>query len=408
MAITIILSIVAILSAGLFWFVHAEVAANSIDATARSIVADCADSGADHSACYEAEVPNLYPKLSVPEIFDVVREIRVLDPSYQFCHTLGHKIGNRVVAEDPSKWLDDIPLNPSDGLCSNGFIHGVFEGRFGSDTLSDATIQQFMPQFQEACQPHDGWDPSELDQAICYHGMGHLADYITNADLTKSLNFCTQVAPAAFQRVCYEGVFMEIFQLLEPDDYALFAQLPVKPTKANIRQFCAAYSGNPEWEGSCLEESWPLFENEIVNGTGIKSFCSGQPDATETNQCYVSMSSIIGRMTLGQSAKTVAACDNFPAEQQENCFSFSAQAYLEEDLADGKTAIDLCEKADPSIASQCLWNLADKAQFTFGDKSQRASFCALLPDDLQTVCEGPPQNEPADIQYSEVVSPQSQ
>lgn len=398
-----VIVVFAVFGAGAAWMVHAYAASASTDAIAGKIVAACANSGPDHSACYEAEIPNLYPKLSVPQIFDVVREVLKLDPSYQFCHTLGHKIGIRVVSEDPTNWLDYIPLNPSDGLCSNGFIHGVFEARFGADVLTDAEIKQFMPQFREACQPHDGWNPSELDQAICYHGMGHLADYITNANLTKALNFCSDVAPSQYQRVCYEGVFMEIFQQLEPDDVALFDQMPVKPTKPTIRQFCARFSTDPEWEGSCLEESWPMFEPVIVNGTGVQTFCSGQPDATETKQCYVSMASIIGRMHLADPQAAVSACKNFPVQWQETCFYFTAQANLEENLSNGQQAVHMCEEASPSVAQQCLTDLANTANFTFGDKSERSAFCALLPSDLQTVCENSPQ-QTSDIQYSDVTS----
>jgi hypothetical protein len=360
--------------------------ASSTDRIARQMVAACAKSGTDHSTCYESEVPNLYPKLSVAQIFDVVREIRALDPSYQFCHVLAHKIGNRAVAEDPNNWVDVIPLNPADSLCSNGFIHGVFEGRFGADVLSDATIQQFMPQFVEACEPHDGWNPSNLDRAICYHGMGHLADYITNADLPKALNFCSQVAPSDYQRVCIQGVFMQIYQPLEPDDYALIAQMPVKPTKDTVRQFCATFH-DPEYVGSCLEESWPMFQNSILDGTGVASFCSGQPDATETNQCYVSMSSIIGRTSLGNSEKAVSACNQFPAAQQETCYSYSAQAVLEEDLSQSENAIALCERAPAYIAEQCMSDLIQHAQFTFGNNTQaHKAFCAAVPQSLQASC----------------------
>lgn len=371
------------LAGGFYWYGHRG---SPTEVIARAIVKACAGSGSDHSACYESEVPNLYPKLSVPQIFDVVREIRTLDPSYQFCHVLGHKIGNRVVAEDPNNWVNAIPLNPSDSLCSNGFIHGVFEGRFGADVLDDATIQKFMPQFVEACEPHDGWQPSDLDRAICYHGMGHLADYITNADLPKALNFCSKIAPSQYQRVCMQGVFMQIYQPLEPDDYALIAQMKVKPTKSTVRQFCATFK-DPLYVGSCLEESWPMFQDSIFDGTGVASFCSGQPNATETNQCYVSMSSIIGRTSLGNPDKAVSACDHFPAAQQETCFSYSAQAVLEEDLSQSTNAISLCQRAPSAIAEQCIADLVNHARFTFGSKvQQRKAFCAAVPQSFQATC----------------------
>src|SRR3989344_5149598 len=94
----------------------------------------------DRAACYEREVAGLYPEVPVARVFGVVREIRARDRSYQFCHVLAHKLGERVVAEDPERWLDAIPLNPEDGLCSNGFIHGVIVGRFRAEVLDAETL----------------------------------------------------------------------------------------------------------------------------------------------------------------------------------------------------------------------------------------------------------------------------
>lgn len=395
------LIILAIAWAG--YFASVEFGTPNATWYAKSIVAECSKVQGDHSPCYESVIPNLYPRVALSEIFNIVREVRTLDPSYQYCHTLGHKIGERVVAEDPDNWLDFIPDNPSDGLCSNGFIHGVFEGRFGADVLSNATITQFMPQFAEACEPHDGWDPSSLDRAICYHGMGHLFVFITNADLPHALSLCSQITPSDYERVCVQGVFMQIFQPLEPSDFDLIQQLPVQPNKNNVRQFCASFK-NPLYVGSCLEESWPLFTQQILNGTYVGTFCSWQPDATETDQCYISMSSIIGRETLGEPQKVVAACNNLPADRQPTCYSYSAEAALEEDLSTPQPAVSVCDLASPSVAQQCLSLLTNHAEFLFGDKTQRAAFCALMPSDLQATCTGSSTTTPSDIEYSETVT----
>jgi hypothetical protein len=372
------------LSAGAYYFLKGAPA--TADSTAQSIVEECAASGEDHSACYESLVPDLYPRLSVSEIFDLIRTIRQQDPSYQFCHVLGHKVGERVVAEDPNGWVDAISLNPFDGLCSNGFIHGVVGGRFRSEVLDDATIDKFLPDFIRACQARSDWQPSNLDRAICYHGMGHLFDFITNADIPKALTLCSRVAPEDYRRVCIQGVFMQIYQPLEPDDYVLIDQMPVKPTKENVRTFCAAY-GTPIYVGSCLEESWPLFREEIMDGTGLRAFCSGQPDETETTECYISMSSIIGRMQLGKPEQVAAACMKLPQERQETCFSYSAQAVLEESLADSSKAVALCGMAPSTIAQECVAELISHTGFTFGQNRElHTAFCNNVPASLRASC----------------------
>src|SRR5690349_961518 len=83
---------------------------------ADKIITQCY-SAKDHAACYEKNVPNLYPKKSISEIFDLVREIRQKDTRYQFCHLLAHKVGEEAVLEDPGHWLDLIPQNPAGNLC---------------------------------------------------------------------------------------------------------------------------------------------------------------------------------------------------------------------------------------------------------------------------------------------------
>lgn len=357
----------------------------SVDRYAHELVAACSKEE-DHATCYEREVPNLYPKVSLADIFSIIREVRSLDPSYQFCHVLAHKVGERVVAEDPERWLDAIPLNPSDGLCSNGFIHGVVGGRFRAEVLDDATLEKFIPEFARACEPREGWNPSTLDQAICYHGLGHLYDFITNANVPRALSVCTRTTTEAFRRVCVEGVFMQLYQPLEPDDYLMIEQMPVKPTKATVRQFCASFK-DPTYVGACLRESWPFFRAEIFYHDGAGAFCSGQPDATQEDACYESVSSIVGRMSLGNPQGAAKICNGFPEARREICFSTSAEAVLEESRTDASRAVGLCELASPDITRSCINLLISRASFIFGSNTEeRSRFCDAVPASEKDRC----------------------
>lgn len=353
--------------------------------SAKAFVATCSKEG-DRAACYEREVPALYSTVPVANIFSVIREIRKSDSSYQFCHVLAHKIGERVVAEDPERWINAIPLNPSDGLCSNGFIHGVVGGRFRAEVLDDATLQKLLPDFKRACEPHDDWKPSQLDKAICYHGLGHLYDFITDANLNKALSLCEETTTEQFRRVCHEGVFMQIYQPLEPDDYLMIERMSVKPTKTTVRTFCASFKDS-EYVGACLRESWPYFRQDILDHGGAKSFCSGQPGLIEESRCYESISAIVGRMSLGNSQKAAKACDSFPSERQEVCYSTSAQAVLEENRAEAARAIELCELAPAEITRNCISLLVDRAPFIFGSGTRAHNlFCNAVPDREKERC----------------------
>lgn len=362
---------------------------SEIAAEAETVVEKCATAG-DKVKCYEDEVPNLYPGLGVEEIFDVVRHVRELDPEYQFCHVLGHGLGELVVAEDPRNWIDAIPFNPRDGLCSNGFIHGVIGGRFRAEVLDNETLEKHIPDFSRACEPRDNWSPSALDQAMCYHGMGHLYMFITDADLPNALSLCERTAGGGgsrqdFRRVCREGVFMQIYQPLEPDDFLLIERMAVQPTKETVRKFCARYQRD-EYEGACLRESWPFFREEIIDGTGIGEFCSDQPNAEEETACYQSAFAILGRMSLGDTDNILRACGEVPESQQPLCYESGAQAVLEENRDDVSVAIGLCERTPEEHRAPCLQSLVSKVNFNFAATEQAKNFCDSLPPDMRNGC----------------------
>ncbi len=98
------------------------------------------------------------------------------------------------------------------------------------------------------------------------------------------------------------------------------------------------------------------------------------------------MSSIIGRLSLGNADRAVQACNAFPAGEQSTCFSYSAGAVLEENRTEASRAVSLCERASPDVAQACISQLIDHAQFTFGtNTSEYQNFCnALLGSDRDT------------------------
>ncbi len=352
-------------------------------AEALQIIDRCVDEP-DAAVCYEREVPLLYPAYSVPRLFDIVRTIRAEDPEYQFCHVLAHKIGERVVDENPNAWIEGISLNPPDGLCSNGYIHGVVGGRFRAEVLDDATREKLVPDFSRACEPRANWAPSDLDRAICYHGLGHLYDFITDADLPAALDMCNRTTPDDMHRVCHEGVFMQIYQPLEPDDFLMIERMSLKPGTTTVRAFCARFTKD-EYEGACLRESWPYFRSEILAGAA-GAFCSDQPNAREEDACYESASAIVGRTSLDDPAKAAKACNGFPGDRRITCFAASAQAVLEEDRSRASEALALCARASDMVDG-CMAKLSQRAEFIFGSGSkERGVFCGLLPSALQTQC----------------------
>ncbi len=366
--------------AGIYAFVP-----HSTEAIARSIVTECASG--ESQSCYEHVVPKLYPRLSVTQIFDVIREIRRIDPGYQMCHAVAHRIGELVVEQHPDTWFTQLSKGPSDGMCSNGYMHGVMVGRFDNFSLTEAELTKIIPDFRNACVARDDWSPTPLDRGICYHGLGHLYVITTKADLHASIKLCEATAKNEsedFFKICAEGVFMQIYQPLDPEDFELIRLLKNPPTKETYRAFCAQYA-DPVVEGACLREAWPFFRDAVLAGTAVETLCANQPNDTELTNCIGTLATITGRLLLDTPDRVITSCMAFPEELRHVCFRTSAQAVVEEDRAQGAKAIALCQRAG-AYADQCLSHLAARAGFIFSQTPKRSQFCDEFPYEYRAAC----------------------
>ena len=179
---------------------------------------------------------------------------------------------------------------------------------------------------------------------------------------------------------------MQIYQALEPDDFLMIEQMPIKPSTTTVRSFCARFSRD-EYKGACLRESWPFSKDKLSTSQGVVSFCSGQPNTNEETNCYQSVSALVGRMSLNDMDKAARICAGLPSERQALCYTMTSKAVLEEDRNKSQNAIALCMKAPEGIASECITTLVSQARFIFGDNtSQIRAFCAAVPNEFAQMC----------------------
>jgi len=255
-----------------------EAKEGSLEQHANTAVALC-QKDKDRPSCYDKEVPKLTGSLSMEDAFRVTWHVQEKDSEYQYCHVLGHELSAREVRKDPTKWKEVITRCPS-GMCSNGCLHGGFQERFRAETFTEEEIEEVTQELVDACEAREQWQPTGLEQASCYHALGHLTMYITDANTEQASTICDVISKKPdgrdFRQLCYDGVFMQIFQPLEPEDFALIEGKV--PTKEEVTAFCA--EGNTHMqEASCLNESWPLFYQDIVNPKNLVPFCEKNPPA---------------------------------------------------------------------------------------------------------------------------------
>lgn len=353
---------------------------------AADVLAICKDSKY-HPTCYEEEIPKLMESISMEDAFRVTRAVQGEDASFPYCHVLGHELSAREVSRDPANWKDVVSRCPS-GMCSNGCIHGGFQERFRAESLTDEQVLAIKPELMTLCEKRSNWNPTGLEQASCYHALGHLTMYLTLADIDKAIVLCEELTIKAdgrdFSRLCYDGVFMQVFQPLEPEDFALIKGKEV--TRDQVGSFCGEHSGAKK--GSCLSESWPLFREELMSDPkNLVSFCAKE-DANEQDRCYSALFYVLTAQFQFDSDRITDYCAGLSGQRRAQCFANAASRLIETDYRNINASVAICKKADTHGAGNtCYQELVMYSTYNFHAGSLEAtSLCDALPEQWKTAC----------------------
>lgn len=342
-----------------------------------------------HPACYDREIPKLMDQISMSDVFEVTRIIQVEDSTYPYCHVLGHELAAREVNKDPSKWKDVVSMCPA-GMCSNGCLHGGFQERFRSETFTDVQIEMVKPDLATICEKRSNWNPTGLEQASCYHAVGHLSMYLTGADIYKAGELCNYAALKSdgrnFTQTCLDGTFMQIFQPLEPDDFALIAGKEVK--RDELKSFCMKFQG--QQRTSCWHEGWPLYVPEITKPDGLMNYCNSSVLSTDADkdQCFLSLFYVLMVQFNFDTKKVQIFCSALPEKRLNQCFANTASRLIETDYRNINEVAAYCAAA-PTLASQaaCYDEMIIYSTFNFHAGSPEFyKLCNVLPEDWKNKC----------------------
>ena len=359
---------------------------SSFQKYAESIFEECSTQNHQQS-CYDREIPELMGEISMEEAFEVTKLIQEKDQNYFYCHVLGHNLSAKETAKDPEAWKDVIARCPSN-LCSNGCIHGAFQERFRAEALPDASIEELKPELAGICEKRPGWNPTDIERATCYHALGHLTMYITDANIQKSVRLCKEITAISssqqFTPICFDGVFMQIFQPLEPEDFALVEGR--QPTKEELPSFCEKFDGHVK--GSCWNEGWPLFIKEIMTSEGVVEFCSVFREPFLQNRCYTAMFYVIPAQFQLDKDRMQQYCSLLPDPQRGQCFANAASRLIETDARLIDHSVSLCEYAvNFNAQEQCYKELLFYSTYNFHIGSEDfLKLCSSLPDPWRQQC----------------------
>jgi len=254
--------------------------------------------------------------------------------------------------------------------------------------MNPAEIAKIKPDLANICEEHGSFNPTGLVQASCYHALGHLAMYITRADLNQTTNLCSQLAKKAdgrdYSQVCYDGAFMQIYQPLEPDDFALIKGKV--PTKETLVAFCNSFP-SPQ-KDSCWTESWPMSFQELKDPKNLVSFCTFPATPTGKDRCYLSLIYVMTAEFNFDQGKIESYCLGLPAERKGGCFANASSRMIETDTKNVNKSIALCATAaSEGVGEACYQELLSYSTYNFhlGSKEFFA-LCDALPTSWKQTC----------------------
>jgi hypothetical protein len=382
---------------------------STIDQLANQVIKTCAASSSKQR-CYDTAIPKLMKSITMEEAFAVTKIVQSKDREYWFCHALGHNISAQEYKKDPSKWKEIMTRCPV-GMCSNGCIHGALQEHFSAEWLNETQLEKLLPDVKDICEPRKNWEPTQLAVSSCYHEIGHLSLYLTNGDIKRAQGVCDTVGVKPdgrnYLQTCYEGIFMQIFEPREPEDFALiYSLIPRKEKLSTCEQYTTGIDKGAcwksGWEGkekefcntfandlryACYREAWVINDASIETPEGIISYCNYSDDAEEKRKCYNKLYYSLMSKYEFDHTRLEKLCAELPQDLRGQCFGNTASRLIETDKTLWKTALSVCDKAKIyKVEGVCFAELAHYGQIAMAGSKEGKFLCNGLPEPWKALC----------------------
>lgn len=339
----------------------------SVTGYAGHVVKRCANTSY-RPACYEKEIPKLMSRISMEDAFAVTKIVQDKDPQFVYCHVVAHKLTEIETAKNPDTWKDVLLRCPM-AMCNYGCLHGSLIARFRSEELTDEEIEQTLPELADLCEPRVGFAPTEIEKTMCYHGVGHLAMYMTSGNPGKAIPVCEQLA-SGYIKTCVEGIFMTVFQSIDPEDRALVAG--IKPKREDVARFCSQFEN---YIMHCRRESFFLFLHDAEDPKNLSRLCAYAQGEDAKKDCVWAFVNVMTDKAFEHTdgvQRMDAYCRGVPW-----CHAGAAMRLVQVDpIRNVDAAGKICQKA----GADCYENLLYYARISFLDKNdQYRTYCQALP-----------------------------
>jgi hypothetical protein len=247
------------------------------------------------------------------------------------CHDLLHGIGGAAYEKTSSV---GSALSFNNSFCNSGYIHGVFESYF-------VRAQPTTEDLASLCSPF--MQESHFEQWQCLHGMGHGFMYLTDGDLDKSLELCSEILQEGEKTACQNGVFMEIFNaeilpneqdLIDPHDpFAIcdtrdpkdicYAYVPIFLSQTKDLAFYDIFheceKAGEQYEGTCVHGvGSEAMKRNMNDPSAVFKLCGYAGSFSKAEECVQGMVGMYmnqkGSYTAGKSL-----CEEVPFLYRDTC-----------------------------------------------------------------------------------------
>ncbi|MBA3733450.1 hypothetical protein H0W91_03700, partial [Patescibacteria group bacterium] len=193
-----------------------------------------------------------------------------------------------------------------------------------------------------------------------------------------------------YVQTCTQGIFMQIFQPLEPEDLALVKNLV--QTKNTVKKFCSTFKDKQIMFDACTSESWPLFGAELMNPKYMEKFCSYSTAPYAYKKCQANMMSMI-TLSLVLKNTELSGLNDFclglsSSEKRGDCFASAAGRLIQIDPVFVTRALSVCQTADKSkLGKSCYETVVQYGKLSFLlDSKEYKDYCTKLPDSWSKMC----------------------
>lgn len=362
--------------------------------------------------CYDTEIPKIIDRgLTLEQSIDVIKLIQNQDSGYWFCHAVAHKLTTKEYYKNPKAWKEIMVRSPM-GMCSNGFLHGALQAHFSTETLNGVQMSELMPDLQTICEKRENWQPTSQQQSSCYHELGHLSMYLTHGNVREAAKVCSTVGLRSdgrnYLQTCHEGIFMQVFEPREPDDFELIYDIVPQKEKLGVceqysdgvmkggcwkigwvekyKEFCNQFEGDVR--SACFREAWVIKSDDIQKAEAIVEYCTYAEDISEKRKCYNKLFYSLMSIFNFDTKKLIPICLGLPQSIKGQCFANTASRLIETDRRLIKESVAVCKEADKiGIANECYQELSHYAGFVFPVKSPEFyELCDNLPNKWKEQC----------------------